>query len=141
MEPELEFRYARLELQMRLGRGRNFINKLYFFWSIYRKYSAIGNWSLARPSSHGWLLHWQEAGVKPFPTPFVEGFGWDETGELVFPGRPEVRPQLQLQDRVKNSAKAASLCTLSFRRCSSALSPSYLPGFQTVPRQPHALWA
>lgn len=31
----------------------------------------------------------QEAGVKPFSTPFVEGFGWDEHGELIFPDRPE----------------------------------------------------
>lgn len=32
----------------------------------------------------------QAAGVKPFPSPFVEGFGWDESGELMFPDRPEV---------------------------------------------------
>ncbi len=31
-----------------------------------------------------------EAGVQRFPTPFVEGFGWDESGELIFPNRPEV---------------------------------------------------
>lgn len=32
--------------------------------------------------------------MQVFPSPFVEGFGWDESGELVFPGRPEVRPPL-----------------------------------------------
>ena len=30
------------------------------------------------------------AGVQRFPTPFVEGFGWDDSGELIFPDRPEV---------------------------------------------------
>ena len=33
------------------------------------------------------------AGVQRFPTPFVEGFGWDETGEMIFPNRPEVRAE------------------------------------------------
>ena len=28
--------------------------------------------------------------MQRFPTPFVEGFGWDESGELIFPDRPEV---------------------------------------------------
>ncbi len=29
------------------------------------------------------------AGLIPFPDPFVEGFKWDDTGRLVYPGMPE----------------------------------------------------
>ena len=34
----------------------------------------------------------EDAGVQHFPSPYVEGFGWDESGKLIFPDRPEVRP-------------------------------------------------
>jgi len=30
-----------------------------------------------------------EAGVIPFPDPFVEGFKWDDNGRLVYPGMPD----------------------------------------------------
>lgn len=51
--------------------------------------------------------------MKPFPSPFVEGFGWDESGELVFPGRPEVRPPLQLGDCATHSSHIT--CDLKHR--------------------------
>ena len=28
----------------------------------------------------------QEAGLKPFPDPFIEGFKFDEEGRIVYPG-------------------------------------------------------
>ncbi len=30
-----------------------------------------------------------DAGVIPFPDPFVEGFKWDDKGRLVYPGMPD----------------------------------------------------
>ena len=30
-----------------------------------------------------------DAGVIPFPDPFVEGFKWDDNGRLVYPGMPD----------------------------------------------------
>jgi hypothetical protein len=30
----------------------------------------------------------EEAGVKKFDTPFVEGFGWGDDGRLIYPGAP-----------------------------------------------------
>ena len=35
----------------------------------------------------------QEAGLKPFPDPFIEGFKYDEEGRIVYPGmQVQVRP-------------------------------------------------
>lgn len=30
----------------------------------------------------------QEHGVKSFPDPFIDGFGWDSDGNLNYPGKP-----------------------------------------------------
>ena len=39
----------------------------------------------------------QEAGLKPFPDPFIEGFKYDEEGRIVYPGmQVQVRPQFCL---------------------------------------------
>lgn len=36
----------------------------------------------------------QEAGLKPFPDPFIEGFKYDEEGRIVYPGmQVQVRPR------------------------------------------------
>ena len=71
------------------------------------------------------VLH--DAGVQRFPTPFVEGFGWDESGELIFPNRPEVCiQQVFCVAQVSVSAKLSRLIhsrrrALNCRRVSRSL--------------------
>ena len=55
----------------------------------------------------------QEAGLKPFPDPFVEGFKYDEEGRIVYPG---MQVQVRLLDRF--FAQATLEASLRYRRIS-----------------------
>ena len=49
-----------------------------------------------------------DAGVIPFPDPFVEGFKWDDNGRLVYPGMP---------DEVCNVADVSCECLTAEQHC------------------------